>query len=99
MSDKEAVDIELAKERLELRKENVHSAGIGVPGFRARDVIASAETQAVMDILVRAGICTAPDYLDTISENIDAALQELVDAGLINAEVVMDEEEPEIVEA
>lgn len=84
LSDAQAVDTELAFDKLEVVQSQVYLAGAGIQGFQPDVVVANAETKTVMDILVAAGVCSAATYYGMFADNIMESMMALADQGVID---------------
>lgn len=78
MSDKEILDLEIAKEKLMAAKVNLMETCVDLPGFHPETIVNNAQHQTVMNILIKNGLCTATTFLETMADNINNATMDLL---------------------
>lgn len=80
------VQNELANERLDSMITTLHEA-TATTALNANAITAECERNALLEILVDAGLCTPASYTERVSENVKQAIGDLAEAGLIDVVV------------
>jgi len=93
MNNEDNVSRELANERLENVISTLHEASAGVTAVSADAIVAEAERQTVMDILIDAGICTHTGYVTRFADKVSESIAELAEKDLIDINAVIDSDD------
>lgn len=88
MKMKSEIDAALAQEKLDTVLEALHSAPINVVGLQSEIVVQIAERDVLCEILIRAGICSEADLLNSIAAEVTRRMEEMVDAGLLDEDAL-----------
>lgn len=91
MRTEENVQIELANERLDRMVTTLHEA-VATTAVDASAITAEAERNAMLQIMIEAGLCSKASYIERVAEEVKTAIGDLASNGLINILVDDDDE-------
>ena len=85
---KTEIDAALAQEKLDKVLEALYTAQINVLGLDASTIAATAQTDAIREVLVSKGLCSNADLLNLTAIRIVGRMEEMVDNGILDEEVL-----------
>ena len=78
----------LAQEKLDKVLEALYTSQTGVLGLDATAIAATAQTDAISEILIRHGLCTSADFINRVAVKLTERMEEMVDAGILDEDAL-----------
>ncbi len=76
-TDRNQVNLELAKQKVEQASSELDAIAEEVPGLDVNVLIANAERQALLTLLINANVCTRIDYYAKVTDCLNDSILEL----------------------